>query len=217
VVELIPPAFNFPELTCASIIWDDVKYLSKNYFESNLELSRKAVIDGKVLEINVFCKKEAVILNEEHDLLDEVKNKMIYFIKHKRAERELQEKQYMFQRTQEIGDIGSFEMNLNTGEVTWSDQLYKLFGLEKIGKTLDYEKVIALIHPDDREKAIKVSSEAAEKREPYTLEHRVIHPDGDIFDLLITGDVITEMDSHEITKIGALSRISLNKRETRSR
>ncbi len=108
----------------------------------------------------------------------------------KKAEEVLKASEIMLQKSQEIGQIGSFEMDLATNEIIWSDQLYKLFGLKKEGRIIDYEKVLALIHPDDRERAIKVSSDAAKELKPYTLEHRVIHPDGEILDLLITGDVI---------------------------
>ncbi len=123
----------------------------------------------------------------------------------KKADKVLKERELLLQKTQEIGKIGSFEMDLSTNDVVWSDQLYKLFGWKKEGKKIDYEKVLALIHPDDREWAIKVSSEAAKKQKPYTLEHRVIHPDGKIFDLLIKGDVIRN-DRNEAVKIGGITQ-----------
>ncbi len=121
----------------------------------------------------------------------------------KEAVEALKESELMLQKSQKIAKIGSFEMDLSTNEVVWSNQLYKLFGLKKEGKTVDYEKVLALIHPDDRERAIKVSSKAAKERKPYKLEHRVIHPDGRILDLLITGDVIRN-DKDEVVKIGGI-------------
>ncbi len=107
----------------------------------------------------------------------------------------------MLRKSQEIGKLGNFEMTLATNDIVWSDQLYKLFGLKKEGRIIDYEKVLALIHPDDRERAIKASSDAAKERKPYTIEHRVVHPDGRILDLLITGDVIRN-EKNEIVKIG---------------
>ncbi|KKK69095.1 hypothetical protein LCGC14_2937460, partial [marine sediment metagenome] len=73
--------------------------------------------------------------------------------------------------------------------------------MKKKGRTIDYEKVLVLIHPDDRERAIKISSDAAKNLNPYTLEHRVIHSDGKIFDLLITRDVIRN-EKNEVVKIG---------------
>jgi len=121
----------------------------------------------------------------------------------KESEESLKESELMLQKSQEIARIGSFEMDLSTNEVVWSNQLYKLFGLKKEGKFIDYEKVLALIHPDDREKAIKVSSEAVKERRPYTLEHRIIHPNGNILNFLITGDVIRN-EKNKVIKIGGI-------------
>ena len=119
----------------------------------------------------------------------------------KQADETLKASELMLRKSQEIGKIGSFEMTLATNDIVWSDQLYKLFDLKKEGRIIDYEKVLALIHPDDRERAIKASSDAAKERKPYTIEHRVVHPDGRILDLLITGDVIRN-EKNEIVKIG---------------
>ena len=153
-------------------------------------------------------------------MTDIAKNKLLTsakligeIIERKMIEQKLRESELMLQKSQEIAQIGSFEMDLSTNEVIWSNQLYKLFGLKKEGKTVDYEKVLALIHPDDRERAIKVSSEAAKERKPYRLEHRVIHPDGRILDLLITGDVIRN-EKNEIVKIGGITQdITENKKK----
>ncbi len=123
----------------------------------------------------------------------------------KKAEDALKESELMLQKTQEIGQIGSFAMDLSTNDIVWSDQLYKLFGLKKEGKTIDYEKVLALIHPDDKVRAMKVSSKASKERKPYTLEHRVIHPDGKILNLLITGDVIRNK-KNEVVKLGGITQ-----------
>ena len=121
----------------------------------------------------------------------------------KKMQIDLAESESMLQRSQEIGKIGSWEMDLSTNEIKWSDQLYKSFGLEKDENTntVDYAKVLVLIHPDDRERAIKVSSDAIKEGKSYELEHRVLHPDGEIIVLLNTGDVIRN-EKNEIVKIG---------------
>ncbi len=123
----------------------------------------------------------------------------------KKTEKTLRESESMLQKSQEIGKIGSFEMNLSTNEVVWSDQLYKLFGLKKEGKIVDYKKVMELIHPDDRERALKVSSDAVKEKKSYKLEHRVIHRNGKILNLLIKGDVIRN-EKNEIIKIGGTTQ-----------
>ncbi len=158
----------------------EIKIIQKNGKLRDIELSTKGItIGNKLYRQTIF-----------RDITER-----------KKSEEALKESELMLQKSQEIGKIGSFEMELATGDVRWSDQLYKLFGLKREGKTIDYEKVLALIHPEDRERAIKVSSEATKELRPYTLEHRVVHPDGEILELLVTGDIIRN-EQNEPIKIG---------------
>ena len=123
----------------------------------------------------------------------------------KQTEEELASSELMLQNSQKIGRIGSFEMDIATGGVKWSDQLFDLFGMKRTSGPIENDKVLELIHPDDRERAIKVSSEAAQKGEPYELEHRVIHPGGKVLDLLIQGDAVRN-DKNEVIKIAGTAQ-----------
>ena len=135
----------------------------------------------------------------------------------KQAKEALESIELMLQNSQRIGRIGSFEMDLKTREVKWSDQLFDLFSLERTKGPIDYEKVLALIHPDDREKATKISSEAAKEGKSYKLEHRVIHPDdGQVLNLLITGDVIQNEKNETIKIAGTVQDITERKRSEES-
>ncbi|MGD9947205.1 MAG: PAS domain S-box protein [Desulfobulbus sp.] len=75
--------------------------------------------------------------------------------------------------------LGAWEHNLVTGKITWSDQCYKLFGLEP-GTTVDYGKIQKRTHPEDQETFGKAVQQAlAEKNQGlFQCEHRVIWPDG---------------------------------------
>ncbi len=130
----------------------------------------------------------------------------------KKAEEALKESETMLQMSQNISKIGSFEMSLVTGNVKWSNQLYKLFGIKKGGKYIEYEKVLALIHPDDREHAIKVSSNAVEQGKSYELEHRIILSNGEILDLMIKGDVVYNENNEKIKIVGITQDITERKK-----
>lgn len=54
-------------------------------------------------------------------------------------------------RTQEIAHLGSWELDLATHELIWSDEVYRIFGLEQRGAHLTYEDFLDLVHPEDRE------------------------------------------------------------------
>lgn len=56
------------------------------------------------------------------------------------------------QRAQRVADMGSWELDLETDDLIWSDQIYRIFGTppEEVGP--DYETFLSFVHPEDRER-----------------------------------------------------------------
>jgi PAS domain S-box-containing protein len=82
------------------------------------------------------------------------------------------------QVSQRISKTGSWERNLATGVVWWSDELYRLHGEEPRGFEPVFESFLEKVHPDDRERVESEARAAWETTEPYVSEFRIIHPDG---------------------------------------
>lgn len=81
---------------------------------------------------------------------------------------------------QEIAGIGSWELDLVADELTWSDQTYRIFEIDKNQFGASYEAFLDAIHPDDREKVNKAYTDSLETREPYEVSHRLLMKDGRI-------------------------------------
>ncbi len=77
-----------------------------------------------------------------------------------------------------LAHVGSFNWDLATNVITWSDELFKIYGLEKQDARLAYDKYLTLQHPADREALEKLVREALDNGTPYLIDHRVIRPDG---------------------------------------
>ena len=79
---------------------------------------------------------------------------------------------------QKIAHIGNWELDARTRELWWSDEIYRIFGVdqEKVGST--YELFLELVHPDDREEVNDAVMSALAGPEPYAIDHRIIRPDG---------------------------------------
>jgi len=78
---------------------------------------------------------------------------------------------------QAVARMGSWEWEIASGKVTWSDELYRIFGVPP-GTEVDYAAYRRRLHPEDRERARGVIEEALEARSPFVITHRIIRPDG---------------------------------------
>ncbi|MGI6783403.1 MAG: CHASE domain-containing protein [Aminivibrio sp.] len=87
----------------------------------------------------------------------------------------LREREGALKEAQEIARLGSWVLDVPSGVLTWSDQVYRLFGLP-FGSPQTYAAFLEAVHPDDREGLdAAYSSSVAEGLEKYEYEHRVIN------------------------------------------
>ncbi|MFC2121116.1 PAS domain S-box protein [Bacteroidota bacterium] len=90
----------------------------------------------------------------------------------KLAEENLLKNQYYLSKAQEMGKIGTWELDIITNNLIWTDEAYKIFGVQ-IGTKMTYELFLNTVHPDDRVFVHKKWSTAL-KKEPYDIEHRLL-------------------------------------------
>jgi len=116
----------------------------------------------------------------------------------KERERELEQQEFLFSRVQEVVDVGVWEYNPQTDDISWSDGIRRIHGVDD-----DYEptleEALEFYHPDDRDEITKAVTRAIEDREGYDLELRIVRPDGDVRDVRARGEVGT--DEHGETEL----------------
>ncbi|MDD5412300.1 MAG: PAS domain S-box protein, partial [Methylobacter sp.] len=81
---------------------------------------------------------------------------------------------------QRIAKVGSWELNLLTGELFWTDETFRLFEIDKSQFNATYEAFINAIHPDDRDSVNQAYHDSLENRMPYEITHRLLMSDGRI-------------------------------------
>ena len=96
------------------------------------------------------------------------------------TEQALRKSQRRLGEAQEIAGIGSWEWNPNSGQVWWSDALYRLFGVSQESVVPAFEVFLSLLHPDDQYTAIARVEEMLAGGQEFANDLRIIRPDGQL-------------------------------------
>ena len=94
--------------------------------------------------------------------------------------RKLEESNARLEQAQRLVHMGYYEWNLITGHVTWSAELYRIYGLSPQEGPIDMAMVGEMIHPDDRKRVFRQADDAVRSGVSAAAEHRVVRPDGEV-------------------------------------
>lgn len=97
----------------------------------------------------------------------------------KKIDQELHYNREMLNIAQEIAKIGSWDWDLINDELYWSDEMYRIFGLEPEENRTNYELFLKFIHLDDREPIVTAINESVILDKPFEQEFRIIRPMGE--------------------------------------
>jgi PAS domain S-box-containing protein len=89
---------------------------------------------------------------------------------------------------QQITHIGSWEWNLATNAVIWSDELYRIYGLEPQSCEITFEGFLSRLHPDDRDRVRRAVETAVATKATFGYPERIVRPDGSVRDLDTLGE-----------------------------
>jgi len=96
----------------------------------------------------------------------------------KRAIDALRESEKRLSEAQRIARLGNWDWNVVTNSLYWSDEIYRIFGVQPQEFGATYETFLSYVHPDDREFVNRSVQEAFEGKTTYNIEHRILRGDG---------------------------------------
>lgn len=131
---------------------------------------------------------------------------------HKRTLSALQKKESQLRQAQSIAHIGSWDHDLVTGQLTWTDELYRIFGVSPDTFTPNIENFIDLIHPDDQPAMQAWIQSCISGDKPGSLEFRCVWPDGTIHHIEGQGELFLDAYGKPIQISGTGQNITERKK-----
>lgn len=118
------------------------------------------------------------------------------------------EAQRAMNEAQSLARLGSWSLLLSTGEITFSEELYRIFGLDPRHAALTVESLVALVHPDDRARVLEVRDRAWASGEEYSLDYRICRPDGTVREVHSRGRPVHDDTGAVVRMTGTLQDVT---------
>jgi PAS domain S-box-containing protein len=185
--------------------------------QSMLALDRMAMIEMEMDALGGTFLVSCTPMRSDEGQLEKVIHIATDVSERVRAEEALRKSEAMLRKSQEIAHIGSWHLDLRTDELTWSDEVYRIFGVEPQAFGSTYEAFLEAVHPEDRELVDGAYRRAVETGQPYDLVHRVLRPDGSVRIVHERSEEIADDASEIAGSIGMVHDISDRVRGERER
>jgi len=127
------------------------------------------------------------------------------------AEEALRESNRKLAEVQRIAHLGYWERDLDGDRITWSDETYRIFGLRPQERTLSFEGLRELIHPEDWPAVARAVGEAVRGGPHCDIEYRLVRPDGETRIVHSRGEVIWDDSGRPRRMVGTVQDITERK------
>lgn len=113
-----------------------------------------------------------------------------------------------FDRAQRMSNTGSWEWDIVTGDIIWSPQIFRIFGLSPNSFDPTYPAFLERVHPDDRTIVEHGVERAIDGVETYDVDHRILLPDGSVRIVHEQGEVEYAPDGRALRMLGAVADVT---------
>jgi PAS domain S-box-containing protein len=130
----------------------------------------------------------------------------------KRAERLLNDERERLRDAQRIAKLGSWELDLVTNSLVWSEEIFQIFEIDTSRFGASYEAFLEAIHPDDRAAVDTAYRESVASRALYEIVHRLLMPDGRLKWVQERGQTYYDAAGRPLRSVGTVQDITERKR-----
>lgn len=126
----------------------------------------------------------------------------------KEAEEELRKSRATLAVAQRIARLGNWDWDLCTNALSWSEEMYRIFGLDPAGFTPTYDWFLQAVHPQDLERVVRSTNDAIYNSKPYQIDYRILLPSGAARTLSASAEVTYDAQGNPLHMVGTNQDIS---------
>jgi two-component system sensor histidine kinase UhpB len=129
----------------------------------------------------------------------------------KRAEQALREQRTLLAEAQKLAGLGCWEWDPASGRVTWSDELFAIYGVDPGRFKPSFETYLERVHPDDRSRTGAMVARALMDNRAFIMDERIVRPDGEVRQLRSHGEVVRDEHGRPLKMVGACIDVTEHK------
>src|SRR5918998_760254 len=163
--------------------------------------------DGSV----VWVREETLLVRNEADEPLFVQGILSNITERKEAEEALRRSEAGLAEAQRMAHLGSWEWDVRTGGVWWSNETFRIYGFEPQSFVPTFEKLLEVVHPEDRKMLGQALEGALYDDRPYDFEHRVVKLDGEMRVVHRRAEIVRGEDGEPIRMVGTVHDVTERK------
>ncbi len=127
-------------------------------------------------------------------------------------DRVLHERTRHLQVAQALAHLGSWNWDIASGKMEWSDELYRIFGYEPQSQEMTFDSFVSSVLPDDHDRVLTSIDDALAGAAPYDMECRIVRPDGEVRTIHCCGEIARDSSGQPLRMSGTALDITDRKR-----
>jgi PAS domain S-box-containing protein len=120
----------------------------------------------------------------------------------------LQKSEKLYKQAQALAHLGNWTWDVKNNVISWTDELYRIYGMEPQSQTLTLEDYAEYVHPADRERVMATVQEALANGGSWEFSHRIIRKNGQTVTVYATGEVVLDQEGQISMMFGTAQDIT---------
>ena len=149
--------------------------LMKGIFDRNLSLNRNNTKNGNV----IYCEWYNSVLRDAQGNAITILSLVHNVTERKIAEEQIKQSEAHLAEAQQLAKMGSWDFDIKSGRLTWSEELYNVFNTDKQSFVETHGSFLHLVDEEDREFALQTSRHTQQTGEPFTIEYHITTSKGE--------------------------------------